>query len=98
LVSVTVEVPTATQAAVAEVDVIAASDCATVLVTVFGAAIVVLQAKSFDPFVIAPEAMFVTVMFVLPAVVKPLAVNVPVPAVDTVMEAVKPVALGDDLL
>ena len=46
----------------------------------------------------APPVMFVTVMVALPAVVKPVAVNVPVPAVVTVIVAVKPVAEGELLL
>ena len=87
MVSVTTEVPTATQAAVADIEVVAARDCATVLVTVFGAEIDVLQANELFP-VEAPDAILVTVIIVLPAVVKPVAVNVPVPAVETVIVAV----------
>ena len=65
---------------------IAASDCATVLVTVFEAEIDVLQANELFP-VEAPDAILVTVIVVLPAVVRPVAVNVPVPAVETVIVA-----------
>ena len=60
--------------------------------------IAVLQAKLLLPFVIAPDAILVTVIVVLPAVVKPVAVNVPVPAVDTVIVAVWLLAAGNDLL
>jgi hypothetical protein len=42
-----------------------------------------------------PEARFVTVIVALPGVVNPVAVNVPVPAVVTVIVAVDPVTTGE---
>lgn len=45
-----------------------------------------------------PASKSVTVIVELPAVVNPVAVNVPVPAVETVIDAVKPVAAGELLL
>ena len=45
-----------------------------------------------------PEARDVTVIVGVPAVVSPVAVNVPVPAVLTVMDAVRPVWLGELVL
>ena len=42
----------------------------------------------------APELIFVIVIVEFPAVVSPVAVNVPLPAVPTVIEAVSPVCTG----
>jgi hypothetical protein len=46
----------------------------------------------------APEVRFVIVISEVPAVVIPTAVNVPEPATETVIEAVRPVATGVPLL
>jgi len=66
----------------------------TVLVTVFRLLIEV----EHKPVAVAPEAIFVTVIVVDPAAVSPLAVNVPVPAVPTVIAAVRPVCDGELVL
>jgi hypothetical protein len=89
-VSVTVEVPGEVQAAVAEVPVIE------------GEAIIVIVAVLFADKVLEQDVdelvICVTVIVEAPAVVKPVAVKVPVPAVDTVIVAVNPVCDGDEVL
>jgi hypothetical protein len=46
----------------------------------------------------APHSILVTVILGVPTVVNPEAVKVPVPAVETVIVAVKPVCVGDVVL
>ena len=63
----------------------------TTIVAVLLLLIVLLQMLLDTP---EPLARLVTVMVELPGVVKPVAVNVPVPAVVTVIVAVNPIAAG----
>jgi len=87
--SVTVALPVPSQPFVDEVELI------------FGSAITDMVAVLFElneVLQFAELEIAVTVMVEFPEVVKPVAVNVPVPAVDTVSVAVKPFCEGDDLL
>jgi hypothetical protein len=90
-VSVTVDVPGDVQALVAEVPVMATGKLLTVIVAVLLEDKVLEQ--DVDELVIC-----VTVIVEDPAAVKPVAVKVPVPAVDTVIVAVNPVCDGDEVL
>ena len=85
----TVEVPGEVQALVAEVPVMATGDVVTVIVAVLLADNVIEQ---------VPIENDVTVIVDDPAVVNPVAVKVPVPAVETVIVAVKAVCDGDEVL
>jgi len=91
LVIVTVDVPGLLQAFTAEV-----------LVTATGGVRTVIVAVLFEARVLEQEppcaTIAVTVIVELPPVVKPVAVNVPVPAVLTVMVAVLPVCDGEEVL
>jgi len=90
-VSVIVAVPAVVQAPPAVMPVIASSLDRTVIFAVFDA----LSAREQVP----PWAtILVTVIVEAPAVVKPVAVNVPLPAVLTVMVAVFPVCDGEEVL
>jgi hypothetical protein len=89
LVNVTVEVPGAVQAFVAEVPVMATGDAVTVILAVL-LADKVLEQVPFD--------IDETVIVEAPAVVSPVAVNVPEPAVLTVIVAVSPVCDGEEVL
>jgi phosphoribosyl-dephospho-CoA transferase len=89
-VKVTVEVPGNVHAAVAEVPVMAAGDAVTVISAVLFADKLVVHKDEF--------LKAVTVIVEDPAVVKPVAVKVPVPAVETVNVAVRPVCDGDEVL
>ena len=84
----TVEVPESVQAAVAEV-LVMDNKALTVMVAVLFADKILEQ---------VPFENDVTVMVDDPAVVNPVAVKVPVPAVETVIVAVKPVCPGDEVL
>jgi len=88
-VSVTVDVPTREHALVADVPVMATGLAVTVTSTVL------LELRLVEPQVLA---IAVTVMVDVPAVVSPVAVNVPVPAVETVRVADNPVCEGVEVL
>ena len=81
--------PGEVQALVAEVPVMATGDELTVIVDVLLADNVLEQ---------VPFENDVTVIVDDPAVVNPVAVKVPVPAVETVIVAVRPVCDGDEVL
>ena len=87
-VIVTVEVPVREHALVAEVPVMVGF-----FETVISAVLFVVRS-------VLPQVLLilVTVMVEEPSVVNPVAVNVPVPAVDTVSVAVKPVCAGEEVL
>jgi hypothetical protein len=66
-----------------------------------GNAFTVIEAVLLDDkFVIQDDELVILVTVIVddPAVVKPVAVKVPVPAVDTVIVAVRPVCDGDEVL
>lgn len=89
MVSVTVDVPVAVQAFVADVPVTAPNVVLTEMVAVL---------FEFNDVVHVAVEMLVTVIVDDPRVVNPVAVNVPEPAVPTVSVAVSPVCDGLDVL
>jgi hypothetical protein len=89
LVSVTVDVPVAVQAFVADVPVTSPNVVLTEMFAVL---------FEFNDVVHVAVEMLVTVIVDDPRVVNPVAVNVPEPAVPTVSVAVSPVCDGLDVL